>query len=101
MLASKYFFLIAAFLCYLSRALAVTCADDSTDANCIDCTTDPTNEECTEPTTTTTTTVAPPSTSTTTARTPHLKEVSIKNMKLKVLRKIKRVFGLKSILKIK
>ncbi|XP_017117206.1 uncharacterized protein LOC108139104 [Drosophila elegans] len=97
MLACKYLVLIAAILCCLSGALAVTCADDPSDANCIDCNTDTTNDECT--TTTTTTTVAPTSTSTSTAasvaattkKPGNVKKVTIKNMKFKVKRKIKVV----------
>ncbi|KAH8351042.1 hypothetical protein KR084_000279 [Drosophila pseudotakahashii] len=100
MSASKYLILIAAIFCFLSAALAVTCADDPTNVACIDCTADTTNDECT--TTTTTTTVAPTSsTSTTTTAAPTIaattkktvnrKKVTIKNMKFAVKRKVKVV----------
>ncbi|XP_044314493.1 ELMO domain-containing protein C-like [Drosophila rhopaloa] len=88
MLASKFLILISAIFWCLNGVLAVTCADDPTDANCIDCTTDTTNDECT--TTTTTTTVAPTS-STTTTTTPPTIFATIKNMKLRVKNKIMRL----------
>ncbi|KAH8247217.1 hypothetical protein KR038_000316 [Drosophila bunnanda] len=95
MLASKYLILIAAISCCLSGVLAVTCEDDPTDANCIDCSTDTTNSvECTT-TTTTTSTVAPTTTTTvapvaaaTTKKAGNKKKVTVKNMKFTVKRKV-------------
>ncbi|KAH8361102.1 salivary glue protein Sgs-3-like [Drosophila serrata] len=98
MLASKYLILIAAISCCLSGVLAVTCEDDPTDPDCIDCSTDTTNSiDCTTTTSTTTSTVAPTTTSTTVApvaaattkKAGNKKKVTLKNFQFKSKRTIK------------
>ncbi|KAH8246803.1 hypothetical protein KR032_000422 [Drosophila birchii] len=97
MLASKYLILIVALSCCLNGILAVTCEDDPSDPECIECSTDTTDsDECTTTTSTTTTTVAPTSTSTvapvvaaTTKKAGNKKKFTIKNMKIKSTRTIR------------
>ncbi|EDW80838.1 uncharacterized protein Dwil_GK11743 [Drosophila willistoni] len=112
---SKYLILfIALFYCLswqLSGVEAVTCTEDPTDTACIDCTTDPDNDECTTTTTTTTeatstpapsTTAATPSTTAatstvdaTTKKTPTKTGPRRKRFKIKMNYKAKRVIKVK------